>query len=315
MKIILGHSNGVNYHRLFNPFRFFKCEFVAKVTEPEDIIVYNVRGVHQSLQSIKDLQKKGSKVWVDIDDWIERPKWHTNRQTNESELSNTIVAHLKNADIVTTASKRLRDELYRQFGIKSLFVHNAITEAPEKVEHEFSFGWVGGLNHHLDHKEIAIPLYHSYKAKRILAGANGQISEYWEHLQRIWSGNWQFEVDVYKYEEIDTYMNFYGLIDFALLPSYDDIYTGCKSNLKLLECAASGIPIITNGGTYGDIKPYQGVRVNGAKEWRKAIEKMINSERQRKELTEGLKDYASQYTMQKSYDIRVQIINTLLNKN
>jgi hypothetical protein len=42
--------------------------------------------------------------------------------------------------------------------------------------------------------------------------------------------------------------------------------------LKLLESAAAAIPIITNGGTYSDIKAYQGIRVNGAKEWRKAIE-------------------------------------------
>jgi hypothetical protein len=40
MKIILGQSQGVNYHRLFNPFQYFKTDFVAQVTEPEDIIVY-----------------------------------------------------------------------------------------------------------------------------------------------------------------------------------------------------------------------------------------------------------------------------------
>jgi glycosyltransferase involved in cell wall biosynthesis len=315
MKIILGHSQGVNYHRLFNPFRYFKAEFVAEVTEPEDIIVYNVRGIHQSLASIKELQLKGSKVWVDIDDWVERPLWHLNRQANELEITSNIIAHLRNADIVTTASKRLRDELYKQFNIQSILVHNAITTGGTQVEHELSFGWIGTLSHHLDHRLLAIPLFHKYKASRVLGGASGYVPEYWEHLQRIWSGNWQHQVKVLEAVEVDDYMDMYGLIDFALLPSYDDLYTSCKSNLKLLESAASAIPIITNGGTYSDVKQYQGIRVNGAKEWRKAIELLIRSEHQRNEYALGLQDYAKDYTMQKSYDIRCQIINTLLNKN
>ena len=154
-----------------------------------------------------------------------------------------------------------------------------------------------------------------YKAKRMLGGATGLMSEYWEYLQRVWSGNWRYDVNVYEYLSIDDYMDMYGLIDFALLPSYDDLYTSCKSNLKLLESAAAGIPIITNGGTYSDVKAYQGIRVNGAKEWRKAIELLIRSEHQRNEYALGLQDYAKAYTMQKSYEIRCQIINSLLNKN
>ena len=83
----------------------------------------------------------------------------------------------------------------------------------------------------------------------------------------------------------------------------------------MLESAAAGIPIVTNGGTYSDVKAYQGIRVNGAKEWRKAIELLIRSEHQRNEYAIGLQDDAKAYTMQKSYDIRCSIINTLLNKN
>jgi len=316
MKIILGQSQGVNYHRLISPMRYFNnIEYLYQLDGVADIIMYNVRGSNVDLKDIKDLQLKGSKIWVDIDDWIENPKWHQSRVENEKDFVKNILAHLRNADIVTCASKKLQDELYKQFNIKSIFVHNAIVETPKPIDHELTFGWIGFTNHHLDHKELIIPLHHKYNAKRMLGGATGLVAEYWEYLQRVWSGNWQYDVNVYQYLGVDDYMDMYGLIDFALLPSYDDLYTSCKSNLKLLESAASAIPIITNGGTYSDVKQYQGIRVNGAKEWRKAIELLIRSEHQRNEYAEGLQDYAKDYTMQKSYELRCQIITALLNKN
>lgn len=318
MKVILGNSSGVNFHRLWNPMRHFQdVDFVREVTEATDIILFNVRGVNQSVDAIYRLKNMGSKIWVDIDDWIERPLWHGNRSLNEKELSNTILEYLKLADIVTCASKNLQNEL-KKLNIESHFVHNYINIIPEKKEHELTIGWIGGSQHHIDFKELGVPLYYPYKVRRVLGavyyGHNADTTEYWAHMERVFSGNYQHEVKTFNWTTPNEYMNLYGEIDIKLLPSHNDIYTRCKSNLKVLESATAGIPIITNGGTYNDLKPFQAMKVQGQKEWRKAIEKLINSQRLRAEFSKGAKDYAKNYSIEKSIDFRNQIINFLKSK-
>jgi hypothetical protein len=318
MKVILGNSTGVNFHRLWNPMKHFvDVDFVREVTEPTDIILFNVRGINQSVDSIHRLKNMGTKIWVDIDDWIERPLWHGNRSPNEKDISNTILEYLKLADIVTCASKNLQNEL-KKLNIESHFVHNYIDIIPEKKEHDLTIGWIGGAQHHIDFKELGIPLYYPYKVRRVLGavyyGHNADTTEYWAHIERVISGNYQHEVKTFNWTTPDEYMNLYSELDIKLLPSHNDIYTRCKSNLKVLESATAGIPIITNGGTYNDLKPFQAYKVNGQKEWRKGIEKLINSQRLRTEYSEGAKDYAKNYSFEKSIDFRNQIINFLKSK-
>jgi glycosyltransferase involved in cell wall biosynthesis len=318
MKVILGNSSGVNFHRLWNPMRHFQdVDFVREVTEPTDIVLYNVRGINQSLDSIYRLKNLGTKIWVDIDDWIERPEWHGNRHPNEKQKALEILEHLKLADIVTCASKNLQTEL-KKLNIESHFVHNYIDIIPEKKEHELTMGWIGGSQHHIDFKELGVPLYYPYKARRVLGavyyGHNADTTEYWAHMERVFSGNYQHEVKTFNWTTPDEYMNLYAEIDIKLLPSHNDVYTRCKSNLKVLESAMAGIPIITNGGTYNDLKLYQAYRVDGQREWRKGIEKLISSQRMRKELAQGANDYAIKFSQYKSIEFRNQIINFLKSK-
>ena len=163
-----------------------------------------------------------------------------------------------------------------------------------------------------------MPLYYPYKVRRVLGavyyGHNPDTTEYWAHMERVFSGNYQHEVKTFNWTTPDEYMNLYAEIDIKLLPSHNDIYTRCKSNLKVLESAMAGIPIITNGGTYNDLKLYQAYRVDGQREWRKGIEKLISSQRMRKELSQGANDYALKFSQYKSIEFRNQIINFLKSK-
>jgi hypothetical protein len=71
------------------------------------------------------------------------------------------------------------------------------------------------------------------------------------------------------------------------------------------------VPIITNKTGIYKVKDWQGLRVEGTREWRKGIDKMIKSTRMRSELAEGLKEYAKDYTMEKANQIRLEILKVL----
>ena len=319
LKIIQGGSIGVTYHRLTNPMKYFQegidIEVVKKVPikEPDcRVIMYNVRGVNQSVESLLKIKEKGVRLWADIDDWIERPNWHLNRVPSELYESKLILEYLRIADVITCSTKNLQHELKKQFKIEANVIHNAIDVEIERTEHELSIGWIGGTNHHIDHKQLIHVMRNEYKAKRIIGGADNPKNEYWQYLDRIWSGDRVHHVEILKAENVYNYMNLYKNIDIVLLPSTDDIYTRCKSNLKLLECASVGLPIITSDkGAYSEIKNYQGLKCKDSKSWRSAIELLIRSERKRKEYAEGLKDYAKDFTMQKANLIRFEILKHL----
>jgi glycosyltransferase involved in cell wall biosynthesis len=319
LKIIQGGSIGVTYHRLINPMTYFtdgvEIEVVKKVSikDPDcRVLMYNVRGVNQSVESLLKIKAKGVRLWADIDDWIERPFWHLNRVPTEPYESKMILDYLRIADVITCSTKTLQNELKKQFKIESNIVHNAIDVEIERTDHDLSIGWIGGTNHHIDHSKLIHVMRNPYKAKRIIGGADNPNNEYWEYLDRVWSGDRVHHVEVLKMENIYNYMNLYKNIDIVLLPSTDDIYTRCKSNLKLLEAASVGLPIITsNLGAYSEIKDYHGLKCKDSKSWRSAIELLIRSERKRKEYAEGLKDYAKGYTMQKANLIRFEILKHL----
>jgi glycosyltransferase involved in cell wall biosynthesis len=318
LKIIVAGSYGVVFHRLSNPMRYFQqgieIELCKKVSikEPDcGVIMYNVRGVNQSPESLLKIKAKGARLWADIDDWIERPLWHMNRSEYEVQEAKLILEYLRIADVVTCSTPKLQHELKKQFNIESNVIHNAIDVQVEPKEKELSIGWVGGVNHHVDHKILTDVLQQAFKAKRKVGGVNDPNVEYWQHIKQIWSGDYKYHVELLPSRTIYEYMELYKEIDVCLLPSHNDLYTQCKSNLKLLECASSGVPIITNKTGIYKVKDWQGLRVESTREWRKGIDKMIKSSRMRTELAEGLKEYAKEFTMDKANQIRLEILKVL----
>ena len=82
MKIALieNQSIGVNIHRLLTPYSHLQSSHEVIMTngviEPDyDIIVFN-RLPNQCLTDLEKIKAKGVKIVVDLDDWIELPKYH-----------------------------------------------------------------------------------------------------------------------------------------------------------------------------------------------------------------------------------------------
>jgi processive 1,2-diacylglycerol beta-glucosyltransferase len=98
-------------------------------------------------------------------------------------------------------------------------------------------------------------------------------------------------------------------IDFCLIPRKENKFNECKSNCKFLEMSAQRIPIITNDFTYFT-NPYKkdlqegknGIIVRDINNWKESINKLINDEDFRSNISENAFDYTKD-----NYDIAKNI--------
>jgi hypothetical protein len=85
------------------------------------------------------------------------------------------------------------------------------------------------------------------------------------------SGNRKYDIEVRKPKN-ENYIELYKDITIGLLPSFNDTFTLCKSDLRALEYASMGIVGVTNGGCYERTKA---IKVTD-KTFEKTVKRLIN---------------------------------------
>jgi hypothetical protein len=275
MKIALieNQSIGVNIHRLLTPYSHLQNSHEVVMTNgvlttDYDIVVFN-RLPNQCLTDLEKLKAKGVKIVVDLDDWIELPRYHYGYSKNSIKQIAPILDSLNLADIITTSTYTLQKEL-KKLGYNSEVLPNFIQHNLKNEPTEHAIGWVGGAGHVNNLFTMAKPLQAEYKAKRILGGyTKDEIQSEW--YLKILSGNGKYDIGVRK-PTSTNYMELYRDITIGLLPSFNDTFTLCKSDLRALEYASMGIVGVTNGGCYERTKA---IKVND-KIFEKTVKRLIN---------------------------------------
>lgn len=311
MKIALieNQSIGVNIHRLLTPYSHLQASHEVIMTNgvidtDYDVIVFN-RQTNQCLTDIEILKKKGVKIVVDLDDWIELPKYHWLHSNNKIKQIAPILDSLNLADAITVSTYTLQKEL-KKLGYDSEVLPNFIEHSVKNEPKEHAIGWVGGAGHVNNLFTMSKPLQADYKCKRILGGyTKGELQSEW--YRKIMSANGKYDLQVRK-PMGQNYMELYKGITIGLLPSYNDTFTLCKSDLRALEYASMGIVGVTNGGCYGRTKA---IKVND-KDFEKTVKKLINfndyySDKQ----AEQVEWFIQRNDIKKITQKRLQIIDSL----
>lgn len=275
MKIALieNQSIGVNIHRLLTPYSHLQNSHEVVMTNgvlttDYDVIVFN-RLPNQCLTDLEKLKAKGVKIVVDLDDWIELPRYHYGYSKNSVKQIAPILDSLNLADVITTSTYTLQKEL-KKLGYNSEVLPNFIQHNLKNEPTEHAIGWVGGAGHVNNLFTMSKPLQAEYKAKRILGGyTKDEIQSEW--YLKILSGNGKYDIGVRK-PTSTNYMELYKDITIGLLPSFNDTFTLCKSDLRALEYASMGIVGVTNGGCYERTKA---IKVND-KTFEKTVKRLIN---------------------------------------
>ena len=275
MKIALieNQSIGVNIHRLLTPYSHLQNSHEVIMTNgvltaDYDIVVFN-RLPNQCLTDLEKLKAKGVKIVVDLDDWIELPRYHYGYSKNSVKQIAPILDSLNLADVITTSTYTLQKEL-KKLGYNSEVLPNFIQHNLKNEPKEHAIGWVGGAGHVNNLFTMSKPLQAEYKAKRILGGyTKDEIQSEW--YLKIMSGNGKYDIEV-RTPTLQNYINLYRDITIGLLPSFNDTFTLCKSDLRALEYASMGIVGVTNGGCYERTKA---MKVND-KTFEKTVKRLIN---------------------------------------
>ena len=314
---------GVHFHRLQVPFDYISKEmrvsevnYVPLDSHDFDVVVFNrMPNNLYPYGAIKKLKEQGVKIIYDIDDYWTRQQYNMNYDdAYETQYTIEILKYLRLADVVWCATEKLL-ELCRPFNQNCHYIPNALDYSYpmwQRIEMERTtpnFGWVGGLSHQYDFGRLRQHFDERFKAGIVLGGFTQEASRYWEFLGQVLSGGQIHKVKMYNALTPDKYGYLYNHLDIVVLPTNNDLFSSCKSNLKLLEAGSHKLPVITNGGYYKEVNGKIGLRITTPKDLKRAMNKLIESKSMRQELGEALHEYTStKYDLHKINQLRIQTI-------
>jgi glycosyltransferase involved in cell wall biosynthesis len=302
-------DSGPCYHRIIMPLMLMDGPdiFITNNLLEEhfekgcDIFIYNrVLPAHQ-MPRIHELQKKyGFKICVDIDDYWFLDEHHILYQ---EYLQTGFAAHqiqqLKDADIVLTTHSRLAEEI-KWFNKNVHVSQNAIPHLGQfaierEPYHLTRLFWQGSITHQEDIKLLSVPIFRIPhllpKIKMVMAGY--QEDEVWYQMAKTYTAQLKHQYKLIPGGPVDSYYSAYKDADICLVPLVNSVFNRMKSNLKVLEAANLGLPVIAS-----DVHPYKDMPLlhcNGSADWIKHITRLVKSKKRQKEVGQELKEFCDEH--------------------
>lgn len=282
MKIfgLINKNSGPGFHRVMMPLLHMKNvdAYITNAIEEEDFeakkpdwILYNRRISDEVLR----LQSKYHfRVSVDVDDY-----WHLNpqhimfRYHKDNNDAAHQIKHIQIADLVTTTHERLAEEVYK-LNKNVIVVPNAIpndeqyfpTVRTQSAKGHKRIFWQGSVTHEADIKmlEKTIKQLDKDRFMMVMAGYTEQVE--WERMADIFTNRQQMPGVVLPGEAPTKYYANYQYADIAVVPLLSNKFNSFKSNLKILEAAHLGLPVIAS-----NVHPYKNIPgvmyVNKKEDW------------------------------------------------
>lgn len=314
MKILgIAHPNsGCGYHRIVLPLTFMKdasgvvtnLPTDETMSEEYDIVFYNrVSMFDDNWDYVRDKLK--CKVILDMDDhWI-LPSNHINYY-DYKHMEGRIENNIRTADLVTVTNEILANAV-RKLNENVLILPNAIPYGyhqftDEKSEDERTrIFWAGGITHEGDLEILKNPIRrliaHKNQIRMVLGGytETDEVSKWiWDKMKGYFTSAEKLEYRLHKGTTPDKYMSMYNDADIMLIPLLESEWSACKSNLKVLEAASKGLPVICS-----NVRPYNLdtdapiLWVNSQPDWYKHIKFLLNNKNAREDYGQKTKEWAA----------------------
>lgn len=308
---IIRQDSAVGFHRIVQPLRFMKRnnlvkdarmtnfsgdnvygEYQGKLNFPEDmmktilegtdIIWSNYTNSKSEMLRMLDYRKyTGAKLIIDIDDNI-----YAASEDNYVKVSKTttdlIELSLKIADGITVSVPSLK-ELYSPLN-KNIYIKPNGVDLKlwrrNHVPHEgIRIGWEGAYGHRHD-LELVYPamrqLIKDYGVTFVVFGCSPK-----EGIQAP-----DFPIEWHTWVGLKSYPKALAKLglDIAVAPLIDSSYNRCKSNLRILDFASLGIPVVASPTENQKNMPI--LYADSNYEWYNELEKLINNKVRRKQSSE-----------------------------
>lgn len=238
-------GSGCDYHRVVMPFE-------GNTIQPtHDVLVFN-RIFSRGADEVKRLKAQGVRIVVDLDDFYDLNPEHYLASVFVSHSAN-IIEMLKLADVVTVTTELLASKI-RHLNSNVVVIRNCLPfdtgqfTLSDDVTSSTPLVWAGGASHEPDLALVAnsfednlltIAGYETYPQAR--PGSHHYLtSQEWAKVKRkMPRANYIPAVKC-----LGNYMDVYDGHKIAIAPLVDNGFNACKSNLKILEAGAKGLPIV-----------------------------------------------------------------------
>jgi hypothetical protein len=243
-----------------------------------DFDVVHVFRYHEreTRRAIRALREAGVAIVWDNDDDLSSPN-----KMRTQQIHSQLVEMLQLAHVVTTTSPVLAEQ-YRDWGAGEVqVVENYLPDYYAAVRQPrgdgFVIGWTAAAEHAYDLKHLGI----RETLERLLA-AHPEL--------RVVSAGLQLGLprDRYTYTEVVQYQalaQYVGTFDVGIAPIADIPFNRAKSNVKVKEYAAMGVPWLASPiGPYAQLGEKQGGRLVADDRWYDELERLIGDGRARRKL-------------------------------
>jgi len=272
--IVSKGEGGVDYHRLIKPFSLMdydvtRCEGVSEEMFDYnfDIVVFSrILPIKRQKEFIRELQKRGTYVICDIDDYWILSSNHVTKKIGDAFRRYSIEA-LMYADEVWTTHELLGKEVER-LNANWYVIPNALdpNEAQWQPKKDYGkrIGWAGGITHFHD---LMLTDGCWGETTPVICGFN-------EHPEWLRLAD-KFKADYINALPVTDYGLLYDQFDIAIAPLEDNKFNRCKSNLKIIEAGMKGLPIFVQ-----NIHPYtdDNSGIFKVDSWHDALTKAVSME-------------------------------------
>lgn len=309
-------GSGCDYHRIVMP-------FAGNTFKPKkDVLVFN-RVYSRGSDEVKRLKAQGVKIIVDLDDFYSLNPEHymAGVFTNHSK---TIVEMIKLADVVTVTTEYLAYKI-RHLNRNVVVIRNALpydegqfTLTKDRYS-DTPIIWAGGASHEPDLSLVAntfddtlltIAGYEVYPSAPVGNNSQYLTTAEWVKVKRK-IPNAQYKPAI---KNLGEYMSVYDGHSIAIAPLVDNDFNNCKSNLKILEAGAKGLPIICS-----PVLPYFNpvdakvvIYADSKASWHYEVVKLIRNPRYTEDRGMMLAEHVRlNYNLADANELRRQVIESL----
>ena len=301
-------TSGCFYHRIGTALEAFGEE----IPKPKTTTIWFSRLSAIPLDKLREYKANGIKIIMDEDDHFILSSNHVLKEMYRKQgMVERFKALLEIADVVTVTNSYLASQLAPYAKGEVVVVPNALPfdQGQFSLNKDFESGtpvvYCGG-NTHLHDLELvrkALPL-----SDLTIAGVNSGCSV-WQEVTKRFKG-----VSTKDQKPLDSYMNLYEGHKIALAPLEKNVFNACKSNLKVLEAGARGLPIITSRvhPYLNDVDKDVVIYGNSEHSWRTAVYKLLKDDEYRKDKAQELVEHVRKhYQLSDANKIRREIIESL----
>ena len=319
MKIIgiINQRAGSCYHRVYTPLMNMNHDthITNKLTEEAiekfgcDLLVFNRYANFNHTKEINELRVKyGFKIALDIDDYWHLSENHILKSHWDIDgVSNVIINNMIDADIVTCTHERLADVI-KVYNRNVHVLPNAIPGGFEQFNlkpqqcHKIQILYQGSITHKDDIELLRNPMKRVASDSQLLKKVKTTFGGYVEDLPEsnmmlsAFTCGLKLEPLVFPAMKPTEYYQVYNNADISLVPLITNKFNSYKSNLKILESAYAGVPVIASRvDPYLDFPEDCVMYVDNQREWYQHIKLLTDFDYTREMYGRNLMEYCNEH--------------------